>query len=771
MKKIFISLFSFVLILTGGIFSVNSFSSPVSAAETLMKINDASGLMTLLANPNTYNDKNVTIQLLEDVDMTGVDFSAVSDLNGNFMGVFDGNGYTISNITYTSKSQYYGLFPKATDATIKNIRFAGNIDFEFDETNVKEVYAGVLVGYAENVIFKNIEFDNSNATNKTINLPVYSDFNFGMLAGKVKGNPLASSSDNRANIRDCVNYYNIEIGLNKQTNVYVGGLAGNLQNSYVLNTLNFGNVKFVNNLADGGDSENLNKQYIGGLVGSLSGSGVHLRNSCIGGTFEVEGSVESLNLNKGAIIGGVLDNSVNADNINFVYYSDPAMLASGDAFLANGDKIDRVDVINDSFLKNADNFDEQSQNQPFDFNTVWSLSESQFHLQNFLTFSFIINSSLSTYIDSAQFYVSGAYTDSIVSRYGLPVRIDVKIKPQYVGFFTLKKANLSDNPNFNWEDAQMDVVKNEKEQETEYSITVYANATTRGTYSFDIQSETYHCEVAVSEEAAEEGQGFVKIADSNNSNPTNSIKLQFIYNSPVKKITAEQTSGSKYSFDCWKIYYRNSDGEFSTTEEPISLTDNTISIAFGSSPFDRDFKLVAFFTDEDAISVNFGEINTKKIKSIKFGGIDYDGNPIPVSPNHSKNLEIVTAKNYKLKINAFINTIRKLYGENSTETLITAKPSENESGETTYKFLINMRFMESLSKKNINLPLEVDFDDSNNNNDLLWLWITIGCVGAVLLGVIIFIIIRHRGFGGGRSAKGGKTAKVKEKKVNYKDFY
>ena len=771
MKKFFISLFAFVLLLTGGIISSNVLSTKAQGLITVHEISNADQFVELLMKSSTYDSELIKINLVNDIDFDGVDLTFISDINGNFKGTFEGNGYSISNITFSSLTQYYGIFPRATDATIQNVKISGKIEFNINETNVKEIYAGVLVGYADNVVFKNCEFDSSLSDDKTIELPIYSDFNFGMLAGAVKGNPLANDSGNRANIRDCVNYYNFDVKLKNQSNIYVGGLVGNLQNAYVLNTLNFGNIKLTNNIEQGGNSENLNKQYFGGIVGSISGSGIQIRNSCFGGSYEVVSLMTNLKLFSGAIFGGALNNTANTSNINFVYYTDGNVRASGDNYISEGDKISKVDVINEAFLKQTEYFDQQSENAPFDFNKTWSLYESRFHLQNFMTFSFSFNSSLSAYIDKAQFQVSeGVYSNTYSSRYGLPVHINVTLKPQYVGFFTLKKATLTDNPLFVWADAEMEVDKNTKEQETSYTISVIANATTKGTYSFEIQSETYDCVATISEEAETEEQGLVRVADSNIANPSVSIPLTFTYNSAVKKIAAEGTSGSVYAFDCWKLYYRGEDGEFSTEEVPfVNSADSTISIAFGVTPFDRDFKLVAHFTDENAIFVNFGEMNTSRIKSIKFGGVDYTGEVIPVSPNYSKNLEIVTAKNYKLDMTAFKEAITTLYGENSIETLVVADPEVNDAGETTYKFSLNMRYIGELAKNTLNLELKTIKDDSNNKNDLLWLWITIPAVAVLLIGFIIFMILRRRG--GGKGGKGGKVAKVKEKKVSYKDYY
>ena len=143
MKKFFISLFSFVLILAGGIFSANTFSSKALTYVDL-EIYDANDLVAYLSADSTYYSESINIKLMDNVDLSEVDLTPISQTNGNFYGTFDGNGYTISNLSFTSVNQYFCLFPKATDATIKNIKISGNIDYTFDPTNIKEIYAGVI---------------------------------------------------------------------------------------------------------------------------------------------------------------------------------------------------------------------------------------------------------------------------------------------------------------------------------------------------------------------------------------------------------------------------------------------------------------------------------------------------------------------------------------------------------------------------------------------------------------------------------------------------
>ena len=63
---------------------------------------------TIGAEPNDW-DKH--FQLMADIDLSGYAGTDFNIIGGRFTGVFDGNGHTISNFSYTtSNGLYIGLF-------------------------------------------------------------------------------------------------------------------------------------------------------------------------------------------------------------------------------------------------------------------------------------------------------------------------------------------------------------------------------------------------------------------------------------------------------------------------------------------------------------------------------------------------------------------------------------------------------------------------------------------------------------------------------------
>ncbi|MHC4071814.1 MAG: GLUG motif-containing protein [Planctomycetota bacterium] len=94
-----------------------------------------------------YNPRlmGVHFKLIDDIDLTGIDFFIIGNLLYPFSGVFDGNGHAISNLTYMSTdANNVGLFGfvEGENAEIKNL---GLIDPNIDAGIGRRV--GSLVGW------------------------------------------------------------------------------------------------------------------------------------------------------------------------------------------------------------------------------------------------------------------------------------------------------------------------------------------------------------------------------------------------------------------------------------------------------------------------------------------------------------------------------------------------------------------------------------------------------------------------------------------------
>ena len=234
------------------------------------------------------------------------------------------------------------------------------------------------------------------------------------------------------------------------------------------------------------------------------------------------------------------------------------------------------------------------------------------------------------------------------------------------------------------------------------------------------------------------------------------------------RIVAVGNESKSYSFDYWGLYYVSSNGVLQQVEFDGSR-DSSLTIKFGNAPFNKEFRLVAYFTNERAIRVSFTSISDTTIKSIKIGGQAYIGEEIRISPNNNRlSIEIVTQKNYILNYTSFINSLKERFGENVI--MMTSDPLTNEEGETAYNFRFDMRHVQGIDDNQLAMALSVTQDNTSSGNDLLWLYITLPIVAVVIIGVVVFIIIRRRG-GGGKGRGKNTTSADTKKQDSYSDYY
>jgi len=243
-------------------------------------IYDANQMNAIGANPNDW-DKD--FRLMADIDLggyTGTQFNLIGKYvgwndpnNRPFTGVFDGNGHTISNFTYTTVGTYYvGLFEYVYDGKIEDLRLADS------NVNVEMVtYTGSLVGFLENGTISGC----------------YAQ------GGSVSGGGLVGYNDNGI-IAKCYSSITVEGG------IYTGGLVeenygGEIYNCCSVGTVSGGNV--VGGLVgwNGGivrdcysSSDTSGDDEVGGLVGDNDHNSEIIRCYSVGsvsGTSNVGGLV------------------------------------------------------------------------------------------------------------------------------------------------------------------------------------------------------------------------------------------------------------------------------------------------------------------------------------------------------------------------------------------------------------------------------------------------------------------------------------------------
>ena len=149
MKRFITIMFSFLIMLFGGI-AISSNFTLADDEVVEFEINSPEQYVEVMTNQDAYNE-NAKIVLKEDIDLKTQDLGRVYSTPRTFKGVFDGNGYTISNAVVGGNGAYYGLIPYAENATIQNLRIQNVISFNFENVNMQDVYVGILVGYGKDV--------------------------------------------------------------------------------------------------------------------------------------------------------------------------------------------------------------------------------------------------------------------------------------------------------------------------------------------------------------------------------------------------------------------------------------------------------------------------------------------------------------------------------------------------------------------------------------------------------------------------------------------
>lgn len=189
------------------------------------------------------DDWDKHFKLMADIDLSGymgTDFNMIGIGNRNaFTGVFEGNGHTISNLTYiSSNGDYKGLFRYVSgqSAQIKDLGLIGpNVNAGTGSC------VGSLAGYVSSGTITNCYVEDGNVAGKKW---------VGGLVGY-----------NGANLDDC--YSTCSVAGNEQ----VGGLVGYNGSSEIMNCSAGGEI--------------FGRQYVGGLAGSSGGA---IKNSSAVGT-------------------------------------------------------------------------------------------------------------------------------------------------------------------------------------------------------------------------------------------------------------------------------------------------------------------------------------------------------------------------------------------------------------------------------------------------------------------------------------------------------
>lgn len=238
----------------------------------------------------------------------------------SFTGVFDGAGYTISNLYINSSTAEYGGLFGVSAGKIASVQLSG-IDYNFTG-GIKSI--GGLVGYNLGITsalagsVRNVQTSGkitaSNLTSGAVFIGGIVGTNASTVAG-VSGTPVLTNA--RCIIKDAVS--KVDITASGSTNIYAGGIAGNNSYSEVYNET--GVIENVKN--EGAISVTDSSQAkTGGIVGNNAGQVSKAENTgAVTGTWHVGGILGYSNNSKNtAVINSELHNSGTVTGIGAFSY-------------------------------------------------------------------------------------------------------------------------------------------------------------------------------------------------------------------------------------------------------------------------------------------------------------------------------------------------------------------------------------------------------------------------------------------------------------------
>lgn len=309
-------------------------------------------------------------ELSNDIDMTGVSWTAVGDWYVYFEGAFDGKGHTISNLQWSYNDPDYshpqGLFGAVFEpAWIKNV-FLTNFSYTTNDTGDEQCCGGAVVGADDsdspwefsNIHVKGIidarksEFFGGVIGYTNTQYPGLILDNVSFEGDVYSGAALGGLISGQANIRDSYFVGNLFLNATVSTNDWLGGLWGSQQLgfTFVENSYAIANMSIIDGVASRG---------VGGLWGEINAYDypVTVDNVYFYGTLPNVSVAPSRD-----IIGRNKSNNVYTVNTTGLYYgSDPPNSGVNNEFGATG--------LTDAELEIESNMPE------FDFVNDWAVQE------------------------------------------------------------------------------------------------------------------------------------------------------------------------------------------------------------------------------------------------------------------------------------------------------------------------------------------------------------------------------------------------------------
>lgn len=789
MKKLFAFLLtcSFaILALTPLAFIGGDVSQVANAENEIVPVSSETELKNIAnaVNAEKEDERNdfagITIILQNDITLSK-SWMPIGMLDRPFKGTFNGNGHTISNIVIDGDFTYQGLFGYTDGATITDLNIEGEYKSSFSSSDV--VYAGVLVGKAENTQITNCEI------NATINdaLTISKTTIFGSVAGKLDG----------GNVTNVLNYMhiNLQFSLLNIYTIKLGGIAGVIENTVLTKVANFGEMTTS-------EKNNSSTIYIGGVVGEIQGNLSKIKD-CVSGARITANNTNQENYLVGSVVANIATAPTSGNISSVAYYDNnhDAFANQGNYTYVNVGIKDYVMRVTRAVLYAQDFY--ASPSYAFEisgtsYNFVWNEDTANWDFVN--TYVMVSNGS-STEL-RLQIFQNFTISFAAALDSGNLLQIEGESKVENVPYgdkatltFTFKDQNQkayqqiseiycngaelhysqfteTEQGEMVSPDGDVVLVVNESEDAINFVLLVTATSTTEGAYSFALQPITYNMYVV-----SKDSNGGVRYTGVSSISSVLSRQIT----SASSAVNVEAVAGSMHAFTNWSLYYLtdtvadedlaenqiNVDGKtwvLANWTDAEQSKQNPLSITFATGDFNQSFLLMAnFVNDPCTLSFTFDSNFINRVE-VDNQVVSESTGSVMLDKNQSITLRIVANNDAKVDTSAFEQSLRKLFVIENSSINTTSYPDANDSNLTVYEFSFSTASINYANTSTFSLTINASVAENGGDNNTVW--IIVGVVGGVVvlagIGITIWLVLRNRGGGSGSK---------KVKSDDYKKYY
>lgn len=283
-------------------------ASAAEGADVTVKLSNAEELVQFKTawDNGDYAADNLTVELTDNIDMKDIEWTGLYQ----FKGTFNGNGYTISNMTITSSdipsysnNANLGFFNTIAGGTVKNITFDNCSIIE--AKNISNGFVGIIAGRDET---DSVTLENCHVTNSAV---LVESWFVGGLIGEIGDIPYAGSATPTHTIKNC-SVKNTIVQGSSDRNDYVGQIGGLAGAAYSTEFIDcYSNADILGSCAVGGlagylkacriinccsEANIASTDHSGGIAGAALVSEIIncYSNARVSGTFNLGGIVGSM---------------------------------------------------------------------------------------------------------------------------------------------------------------------------------------------------------------------------------------------------------------------------------------------------------------------------------------------------------------------------------------------------------------------------------------------------------------------------------------------